>query len=65
MNIINIDICKSCKNLNLLTKEFHFYYLDCKIKGNKFILDKELFNCDSFKSNIEQKKEGFFKKLFK
>jgi hypothetical protein len=55
---ITLDLCKSCKYQRILRDENGIFYLDCELKGILYILEKELFECDSFKSNIIKR---FFK----
>lgn len=63
MTTVTIDLCKSCKNLDILKEDITLYYLKCKVKGVMFIMEKELFQCDSFKSNLTNK-SGIIKKIF-
>lgn len=64
MKNITIDICKNCKNLKMLRNEEVLIYRDCKIQGRSFYLENELFQCEEFKSNLENK-ESIFKRIFK
>jgi hypothetical protein len=64
MKNITIDICKNCTNLKILRNEEVLIYRDCKIQGSGFYLENELFQCESFKSNLENK-ESIFKRIFK
>jgi hypothetical protein len=62
---ITIDLCKSCKHQRILRNDNDLFYLDCDVKGILFLLEKELFECNSFKTNIESKSSKLLGRLFK